>query len=57
MIYELMPKEVLDEISAIISEIGSRDETSEEISLLCKRAYNSIQHNRTQCNVKPEDGA
>lgn len=60
MKYELIPKEVLDEVCATLLEIGRNAGTNTSkvdcaaISLACERAYNSIQHNRATCNVRPE---
>lgn len=55
MKYELIPKDVLDEVCGCIFEVKKTlAETNPEAKLWLDRAYRTIQRNRTQCNVRPE---
>lgn len=61
MKYELIPKEVLDEVSSRILEVKSqiaaeKNEIKERKAIILDlaQAYTTLQENRTQCNVKPE---
>jgi hypothetical protein len=68
MKYELIPKEVLDEVCMNIQNANNsfalahaHDQKNKPLldniylaKLQLGRAYQAIQHNRTQCNVRPE---
>jgi len=60
MKYELIQKDALDEALENILQATQRLTKNipidKEYQLLLSRAYNTIQNNRTQCNVRPEDG-
>ena len=56
MIYELIPKDALDEVLRAIDEVRkSLTETNPEAKLWLDRAYTTIRLNRTGCNVQPGD--
>lgn len=58
MKYDLIPKRVLDEACEYILQANKRikviDTDDKEPIIMLDRAYSTIQHNRTQCNVQPE---
>lgn len=58
MKYELISKDVLDEVCEALLKAKTLTaqpvSNRSEIKLELQRAYDTIQRNRTQCNVGPE---